>query len=205
MQRFIPGDFGSDTLNPKAAALPAYQGKIEAQNHLKEKAEQTGMSYTIVCNGPFLDWGIEVGLLLDLKERKARLYDGGERLFSTTTLESVGKAVVGVLRKLEETKNRAVYVQDVAVSARGLYEIGKRVTPGKEWTEEVVSVDDAVAEGWAELKKENPDMGKMFMSFVTAAIWGEGYGAKFEKTDNELLGIKELSKEELEAVVARYA
>ena len=48
-------------------------------------------------------------------------------------------------------------------------------------------------------------MGKMFISFITAAIWGEGYGAQFDKTDNDLLGVKGLSEEEVQAIVARYA
>ena len=67
-------------------------------------------TYTFVRNGAFLDWGIEQSFLLDLKLGKPRIFDGGDQFFASTTLESVGQAVVGVLKHPDETKNRAVYV-----------------------------------------------------------------------------------------------
>lgn len=206
VRRFIPSDFGSNTVHPKAAALPVYGDKVAVQKALQEKAAQPGgMTYTVVLNGPFLDWGMQVGFVLGVKRRHATLYDGGDRVFSTTSLPTIGRAVVGVLRKPEETKNRAVYVQDTATTLRQLYALGKKATPGESWTEEVVKIDDELAEGWAELKKDKPDPGKFVMKFIHAAIWGEGYGAHFEKTDNELLGIKELTEGELQALVSSCA
>jgi hypothetical protein len=206
VRRFIPSDFGSDTANPKAAALPAYADKVAVQRALREKAAQPGgLTYTVVLNGPFLDWGLQVGFVLSVGRRHATLYDGGDRVFSTSTLPTVGRAVVGVLRNPEATENRPVYVHDTATTLRALYEKGKKATPGETWTEEVVRIDDELAEGWAELRKDRPDPGKFVMKFVHAAIWGEGYGAHFEKTDNELLGIKKLTEEEVQAIVCRYA
>ncbi|KAK4038321.1 hypothetical protein C8A01DRAFT_48023 [Parachaetomium inaequale] len=206
VRRFIPSDFGSNTVHPRAAALPVYADKVAVQSALRDKAAHPGgMTYTVVLNGPFLDWGIQVGFVLGVARRHATLYDGGERVFSTTTLPTIGRAVVGVLRRPEETRNRPVYVHDTATTLRALYEMGKKATPGEAWTEEVVRIDDELAEGWAELKKEMADPGKFVMKFIHAAIWGEGYGAHFEKTDNELLGIKELTEEEVRAIVSRYA
>jgi uncharacterized protein YbjT (DUF2867 family) len=205
VKRFIPSDFGSNTVHPKTAALPSYADKVAVQKALQEKAAQPGgMTYTIVLNGPFLDWGLMVGFLLDVKNRHATLYDGGDRVFSTATLPTVGKAVAAVLSKPDETRNRPVYVHDTATTQRALYEYAKKARPGEEWTEEVVRVDDLLAQAWEELKKEKPDPEKFVMKFVTAAIWGEGYGAHFEETDNELLGIRELTGEEVQAVVQRY-
>lgn len=206
VRRFIPSEFGSNTLNPKSALLPVFADKVAVQKALQEKAAQPGgLTYTIVLNGPFLDWGIQVGFVLDVGRRHATLYDGGDGVFSTSTLLTVGRAVAGVLRKPEETKNRPVYVHDTATTLRALYEKGKKATPGEPWTDEVVRADDELAKGWAELKKERPDPAKFAMNFIHAAIWGEGYGAHFERTDNELLGIKKLTEEEVQAIVSRYA
>ncbi|GAB1311573.1 hypothetical protein MFIFM68171_01783 [Madurella fahalii] len=206
VKRFIPSDFGSNTVHPKTSTLPVYADKVAVQKALRNKAAQPGgLTYTIVLNGPFLDWGIMVGFVLGVKDRRAVLYDGGDRIFSTTTLATVGKAVAAVLSKPDETRNRPVYVHDTATTLKALYEKGKKATPGEKWTEEVVSTDDLLAEGWAELKKEHPDPRNFAMKFISAAIWGEGYGAHFEKTDNELLGIKELTEEEVQAIVERYA
>ncbi|KAL2122407.1 hypothetical protein VTJ04DRAFT_2862 [Mycothermus thermophilus] len=208
VRRFIPSEFGSNTLHPRTAAFPAYRDKVAVQEALKQEAAREGgkgMTWTAIINGPFLDWGIEVGFVLDVKRRRAVLYDGGERVFSTTTLPTIGRAVVGVLRNLEQTENLAVFVHDTAVTLKGLYEMGRKATPGEEWTDEVVSLEKDLEDAWTEVRKEKPDPGKFVMKFIHAAIWGEDYGAYFEKTDNGLLGIKELSEEELQAIVSRYA
>ena len=67
------------------------------------------------------------GFLLG-KER----YDGGERKFSTTRLETVGKAVAGVLKNAEETKNRVVFVHEAVVTQNQLAALS-----GKKWEAEV--------------------------------------------------------------------
>lgn len=205
VKRFIPSEFGSNTVNSKAAALPCYGNKVAVQKALEEKARQPGgMTYTLIMNGPFLDWGIMVGFVLNPKNREATLYNGGRNVFSTTTLPTIGKAVAGVLHHPAETKNRPVYVQDTATTLEALTTLGERVT-GQSWTKKQVNIDDVLAEGWAELKKPNPDPHLFAIKFITAAIWGEGTGSHFTELDNDLLGIKELTEKELEALVARYA
>lgn len=206
VKRYIPSEFGCDTLNPKTAALPVFSGgKVAVQKILNEKAAAGSLSYTLVVTGPFLDWGLMVGFIMDAKNKKITLYDGGDRVFSTTLLSDIGKAVAGVLRKPAETKNRAVYVQSTATTLKKLAAAGQKATGQPEaWTETVVKVDDLQAEAFAELKKESPDPGVFAVKFIQVGIFGEGYGAHFEKLDNDLLGIKELSAGELEALVARY-
>ena len=163
------------------------------------------MSYTLVCTGPFLDWGIMVGLIMNVKGKSIELYDGGERIFSTTSLPSVGKAVAGVLKNLDATKNRAVYVQDTATTLKDLAAKGKKATGPEGWKEDVVSIDDLLAKAWEELKKEKPNPEVFVYNFIKAAIWGEGYGSHFQKLDNELLGIKGMSDDEVQALVNSYA
>lgn len=206
VKRYIPSEFGCDTTIPKTAALPVFSGgKVAVQKVLKEKAETGSLSYTLVVTGPLLDWGLMVGFILDVKNKQAKLYDGGDRVFSTTTLADVGKAVAGVLSKPAETKNRAVFVQSTATTLKSLVAAAKKAAGSSEgWTENVVKVEDLEAEAYTELKKENPDPSIFAVKFIQVGIFGEGYGAHFSKLDNELLGVKELSESELEAVVARY-
>ena len=201
VKRFLPSEFGSNTLNEKASALPVYEHKVEVQNALKEHATSSGMSYTLVLTGPFLDWGIKVGFLMNVKTKSITLYDSGDRVFSVTTLPSVGKAVVSVLNKLDATKNRAVHVQDTAITLKGLLAKGKKAAGSEGWTEEVVAVDDVLAKAWEERKKGSVSM----FNFLIPAIFGEGYGSHFQKLNNELLGMKGLSDDEIQAVVDQYA
>jgi hypothetical protein len=164
------------------------------------------MSYTLICGGPFFDWGMKIGWIMNLKGKSIVLYDGGERHFSTTTLPTIGKAVVGVLKHPEETKNRAVYVQDTTTTLKKLVEKGKKATGGIEgWTEIVVSIEELLDQAWAELKTEKPNPENFVMKFINASIWGEGYGNPFPQIDNELLGIKEMTDAEVHALVDSLA
>ncbi|KAK0744486.1 hypothetical protein B0T21DRAFT_279900 [Apiosordaria backusii] len=204
VKRFLPTEFGSDTRNPKVRQLPIFQTKFIAQDLLEKKAKEGTLTYTLVANGAFFDWGLKINWLVNAKDRHAVLYDGGNRKFSLSLLSDVGKAVVGVLRHPKETENRMVFVQSTAQSFKDVYEIAKKLTPGEKWTEEVVMVEDLLSAAWAEIKKENPDPEKFAERFITSVISGEGYGSLFEKNDNELLGIKELTQDEVEEVVKRY-
>src|SRR4051794_20236823 len=99
VKRFIPSEFGSNNHNPLARGLPVFAEKVKVQEYLAQKVQERGseeFSYTCVYNSAFFDWGLKVGFLLG-KER----YDGGERKFSATRLETIGKAVAGVLKYAE--------------------------------------------------------------------------------------------------------
>jgi uncharacterized protein YbjT (DUF2867 family) len=202
VKRFIPSEFGSDTKHPKTSKFPPFADKVAVQEALAKEAEKGTFTYTTVHTGPFFDWGLKVGLIADVKNKSVALYDGGERLFSTTTLASIGKAVVGVLRHPAETANRAVYVQDVAITPKQVRAIAEKVT-GQTWQAKEVSVEnDVLAPAWAELRKESPDPDKFVMPFIVASIFGEAYGGHFQKLDNELLGLKELTEAEVDSVIA---
>ena len=205
VKRFIPAEFGSNLLNEKCAALPIFKGKVVVQAALKKEAASSGMTYTLISTGPFLDWGIQVGFIMNLKKKEITLFDGGDRVFSTTTLSTIGKAVVGVLNHLEQTKDRAVYVHDTATNLKKLATMGKKAVGSGDWQEPVVSVDEVLDQAWAELKKEKPNPGIFVYNFIRASILGEGYGSHFEKTDNELLGIPEMSDAEVQSLVDQLA
>ncbi|KAK3378693.1 hypothetical protein B0T24DRAFT_137826 [Lasiosphaeria ovina] len=204
VKRFIPSDFGSNTAHPKAAALPAYASKVAVQKLLKEKAAaDPNFTYTVVINGPFLDWGVQVGFLVNLKKKQVTLYDGGDRHYSVTTLGGIAKGVAGVLKKPAETANRPVYIQETTVSQRRLYELAQKATGGPDgWTVQEVNTADILAQAEAE-KAKDPHSFK----FIIVAVYADGYGSLFdkEKLDNELLGIKELTEEEVQEIVNRAA
>lgn len=202
VQRFILSEYGSDTYNSKAAPLPVFAPKKTEQQYAEELAAQGKISYTILITGPFLDFGLNLGFLgPNLKKKQFTYYDGGIAKFSTTTRATIAKAVIGVLTKLEETKNRAVYVQDAAVTQKDLFRLSKQVLGEDGWTE----VDGGATEeneklSYEKLAKGQKDMG-VFMAFLMSAIFREGYGGHFQQLDNELFGIAELKESELVALI----
>lgn len=203
VKRFLPSDFGSDLANPKASAQPVFQYKVDIQKALREAADaKPDFTYTLICNGAFLDWGLENNFLLNWKESKPKLFDGGKAVFSATFLDTVGEAVVGVLSNPEETKNRFVYVKDIDISQNQLLEIAKKVDPGKKW-EEPLDIDTAELEksSYEGVAKGDYSPAVMY-AFIFRAIFGPPeYGARFSQTDNELLGIKGKTTADVEALL----
>lgn len=203
MKRFLPSDFGCDLANPKASVLPVFKYKTDIHKVLRDAAAaKPDFTYTLVCNNAFLDWGLEKNLLINWKDSKPKLFDGGNGVFSATTLDDVGQAVVGVLSHPEETKNRFVYVKNIDISQNQLLDIAKKLNPGKTW-EEPTLIDTAETEksSYASLAKGDFSMPVMF-AFLFRALFGPPeYGSRFTKTDNELLGVKEKTEADVEALL----
>ena len=189
----------------KTGSLPVFKDKVRVQDALKKEAARGDLTYTLIHTGPFLDWAITVGVILNLKAKSVDLYDGGDRFFSTTTLPTIAKAVTGVLTHLEQTKNRTVYVQDTATKLNKLTDLGKKVTGADGWKETVVPINDLLEQGWAELRKEEPNPANFVLKFLIASIFGEGYGGHFQKLDNELLGIEQKTDAELQSLLESLA
>lgn len=200
VKRFIPSEFGSDLANPKLAVFPIFGHKIATQKYLQDAlAAKPGMTYTYVSNGPFLDWGLNHGFLLETKDGKPKIYDDGKTVFSATTLASVGQAVVGILSHYDETKNRYVYVRDIDISQQRLLEIAQKVAPEKKWepvSVNTVDIEKSSNEGIARGEFTFPVM----VGYLFRGIFGEGFGNKFEKDDNALLGITGKTEADVEAI-----
>jgi uncharacterized protein YbjT (DUF2867 family) len=191
VSRFLPSDFGSDVGNPKSRVLPVFAGKVKTEEYLQEKAKShPGFSYTLVRNGAFLDWGLQVGFILDVRSATPKIWNSGDQLFSATSLGTVVRAVAAVLAKPEETRNRAVYVQDLALSQNQILEIVNRVDPGTKREPLKLSTDDVLKTSYERLAQGKFD-DQTFVPMIFSALWGEGYGGHFVKNDNELLGIKQ--------------
>ncbi|KAJ9488547.1 hypothetical protein VN97_g4760 [Penicillium thymicola] len=197
VKRFIPSEYGCDTKNPLTAKLPVYGDKIGVQEHLKNVAQQSGLSYSLLITGPFLDWGLEHGFVLNLAG-PATLYDGGDRRFSATTLAGIGKGVVGIINNLEATKNSTIYIDEARVTQNELLKLS-----GKSIETNVVKTTDLEQEAFDELAKPDPNPAIFATKFILRVIFGEGFGSLFdsEKVSNDLFGLKTLSKEELRGLI----
>jgi len=201
VKRFLPSEFGSNLSNPNAAKLPVFGYKIATRKHIEEKVKAgADITYTYVVNAPFLDWGIEVGFLLDYKEGKPRIFDGGDVPFSATSLPSVGLATVGVLTHYEETKNRQVTVNDIVVTQNQLLEIAKKAAPEKKWSPIPTKSSDALDAANASLSKGDHST---MVQYIFVAMFAEGYGGKLENVENELLGVPGKTEADLEAIYKR--
>ncbi|KAH6874784.1 hypothetical protein B0T10DRAFT_498554 [Thelonectria olida] len=196
VSRFIPSEFGSNLDVPSVRALPVFSQKVKIQEILIEKSKSTPLTYTFVYNSAFLDWGLEHNFILNWAESKPIIIDGGDNEFSTTTLSTVADALVGVASHPEETKNRVVYIHDLVITQNKLLELAKKVAPERPWAPIPVALDDLTAKADERLAKGLFDM-ETFGPYLFRAIFDPRSQPKFEKTDNELLGLKGKTEEDI--------
>ncbi|KAF7550024.1 hypothetical protein G7Z17_g5998 [Cylindrodendrum hubeiense] len=201
VKRFIPSEFGSNSLNPKVAAIPIFGPKLQIQEHLKAQVTKVpSFSYTLVFPGLFLDWGLAAGLIVNVREKSATLRDGGDASISVSRLSTIGQAVVGIFEHPEETANKAVHVRDIDTTQNQLISLAKEIDPSGEWKIEHVSTVEEEKEAYESLAKGQVDF-SVIIKFIFRAVYGEGYGGKITKDDNELLGVTGLDVEGLKSVV----
>lgn len=201
VKRVIPSEFGSNLDNQRVRELSVFTEKVKVRKVLEGLASEGKISWTAVSNGGFFDWGLKVGFLdQDAKSKKATLYDGGDLPISFTLLSDVAKAVAGILKHPEETKNRLVYVQSTRLSLKQLSAIQEKVL-GIKFDTTVVSTQDVLKEANEKIAKGDPS--GFFMQLLPSVV-GKDCGGDYEgKDSNELLGIKLLDETEIEEVIKK--
>jgi uncharacterized protein YbjT (DUF2867 family) len=205
VKRVMPAEFGScDSADDKTnEILPLMKGKKVVRDYLvslQDQPREDGMAnltWTSLVTGHFFDWGMTCGLLkFDVKARKAYILDGGNIKFSASNVDFIGKAVVRILEREEQTRNKMLYVHSHHVTQLEVLAALEKATGDKFERVEQKSED--------ELQVCRPKMleGDMEAREEVVAVWGvvaADWKAK-EGFANELLGLQE---EDLEEVVQR--
>jgi hypothetical protein len=155
------------------------------------------MRYTFVFTGAFLEMslGTDYAFVLNLKTGTGTIYDGGDRVLNFTRIAAVANAIVACLVHAEETKNRSIYISEIAMTTVNKIDPNKNWTLGEANTAELgKQVSESVKAGITDFQST---VGRMFCLY----FGGPGYGMPFPKLDNELLGISELSELDVESVI----
>ncbi|OAQ73982.1 oxidoreductase CipA-like [Pochonia chlamydosporia 170] len=202
VKRFIPSEFGGDVGLPKNRTLLPFIEKGKVQDYLSEKSKSSSLTYTYVYNGPFLDWGIQHNFILDTSDYQPTIYNGGDVVFNTTSLDTIANGVVAVLSHPDETKNRAVYLGDFKVSQNDLLAIAKKVAPNKPWQPKHTTLDEATAEADKRLGQGVVDY-HTIAPYLYRSIFDPEHGGNFKHNDNELLGVPKKGQKFIEEVFAK--
>jgi uncharacterized protein YbjT (DUF2867 family) len=200
VKRFLPSEFGSNLAVPSVRNLPVFRTKVIIEDKLIALANEGKISYTFVYNSAFLDWGINNGLFFDFAKSEVTIWDDGNSEFSTTTLSSAGDAVVGVLSHPEETQDRIVYVQSTSLTQNKFLQLAKEANPSKEWTVKHAKIDDVTAQSDAKVAQGIFDWPTL-SAYLVRSIFDTKSIPKFPKLDNELLGVKSVSDDEVKELL----
>ena len=191
---FIPSEFGSDTSHPFYTSIPFVAPKIATSNLLKSK--QSKIAHTLITTGPFLDWGFDTGFLgFDVVNHTATLYDEGKHKFSGTSLPTIGKALVAILKQPQLTQNKHIYLADGTFTQLEVLQAFEKQS-GTKWTVKHANTEESFRKGERAFKQG--DIWEGLVGYLMAVIYnGQGASCFEGKTINNALGVKTVPLEQL--------
>ncbi|KAK5135433.1 hypothetical protein LTR08_005221 [Meristemomyces frigidus] len=203
VKRFVPSEFGSDTMNARVRSFPFFTDKLKHQDFLKRAAaEHETFSYSVVITGPFLDWGLSVvPFIINVGSRSAQVFDGGDVPFSTTRVTTLAKALIATLRQLDATENKTLYIHDAVVTQNQLIARSEMLNGHQSFVRDSVDTKALEREAWTAFNEPTSDPLSWIFSFINISLWSGEELCTFRKTDNKLLGIAELEGAGLDEVI----
>ncbi|KAJ5831691.1 hypothetical protein N7474_000002 [Penicillium riverlandense] len=207
VKRFIPSEFSASSQNEAVLhLLPLFGQKKELVEYLKTK-ESGGLSWTGIATSLLFDWrllqqGLGNGILeFDIANRKATIWDSGEKSFTLTNEKQLARSVVSVLQHPQETSNKYLYVASVETTQKDIL-AALEETMKTQWTVTETSTDAEISGG---VKRLSAGDFSGAITLVRATAFGNTPGlhanyAKEETLANEMLG---LSLESVQDTVQR--
>ena len=191
---FIPSEFSSDTSHPFYASVPFIASKTATNNLLK--SNQSKIAHTLITTGPFLDWCFDTGFSgFDINHQTVTLYDEGKEKFSGTSLPTIGKAIIAILKHPQLTQNKRVYLADGTFTQLEVLKAFEKHS-GTTWTVKQASTKESFRQG--EMALQKGDIWPAIQGYLMAVVYNGQGACIFEgKTSNEELGVATVPMEQL--------
>lgn len=211
VQRFILNEYANSYENQPGLLqeLERFRDiKREVLKLAEEKAQESGgrFSWSALATGNMLDLSLKrypvIGI--DIKQRKARLVDGGGEPFTAVVMRDIGVAVRGMLRNPEATRDKFCHVRSVETSQGELLAVCRELIGG-DWEVQDESGEEMYRRGCeAFARGERSGMLDLLVSQLFHKGKGRSIVVTKEKSDNELLGVREKSAREVVEGVLPY-
>lgn len=166
IKHIITPDFSSDTFNENVSELAIFEPKLKAQRYLETKAKEGHLTWTAVTFGPLFDWGKSASsssikrqkltvivairrntFWVSLPHRTVTRFGSGNQKISMSKLNSVGTAIVTILRSTPDFRNRPAYFADYSMSTNELLAILQETFPNERWKVKQVPIEMLFEEG----------------------------------------------------------
>ncbi|KAJ5113475.1 NmrA-like family protein [Penicillium angulare] len=202
IKHFIPAEYAVSTKTengPKLRTLPPYVAVSEIYKYLEDRSDK--LQWTVVAPGGFLEYSFDLPFIVDFKNRKMDMINGGEVETSSSSFRTTAKAIVGVFKYPERVVDRCVQVHDTIITQKKVLDIIMKYDPKPEtWT--VVQLDGAFRMEEGRERIMAGDYSMEAISFMMAgAYFSREYQNYFAENDNDWLGIEMAPKETLEELV----
>jgi uncharacterized protein YbjT (DUF2867 family) len=116
----------------------------------------------------------------------------------------VGTAVANALGNPEATKNRVCCICNVQMTQRELVARARCALGEEGWRVEDLDMEAVLRAAMGELQAGRVTF-EVIRDIIRFSISTPGYAARFEQTDNELLGVRAMGEEEIEDLIREIA
>ncbi|KAF2102782.1 NAD(P)-binding protein [Rhizodiscina lignyota] len=200
---FVPSSWGLDQSNEEVRSLPPTEGKVKMEDYIIGKAKEGAIAFAAIETSMFLDWALGVGILIPLAGGQTRVYNDGNVKMSTSSREDIGAAVVTVLKKREsnEVRNRVLFMQSTVITQNQIVQYAREANPSKTWEVSSMDTEELVRNSWEAYNKGDRSP-QVMRGFIAGGTYGKGL-ALFKHLDNDVLGIKEMSEQQVKDMVAK--
>ena len=202
VRRFMPHEFGHDTLNQEISKrIVKSAGRARVIKHLQAVTTDTdGFEWVGVATGYTLDTGLISGNMgFDLEWHSATVHGLGTETFAASSLQRVGQVVSRILLHWGKLKNHYIYAAGLLTSANEVLRSVEKATQ-HEFTVGNYDVEDCIREGETRIERGFPDSGMFLLE--RSILYDEQLNAPepFKmRSDNQVL---ELAPESVDTVVA---
>lgn len=200
VKRFIPSEYGADASIQEIRDIPYLRSKGIVQDHITK----SGLSYTFLYTGPFLEWALLKGFFLNPDNADAHVWNGGDIPIGTTLLSDVGLAIVNTLLNPSETENRHLYVASRVTTQNETLAAVRKSRPEIKFSVVPRDLESSLAAAWEADKAGRSGEPGFIRDFLSTCLYKFHREYKVDdQRDNNLLGIKTLSGEEFKQVIAK--
>lgn len=203
VKRFIPHEFGPNTMNREIQALISkHARRARVIDYLKEVSEaHQDFEWTGITTGYTLDTNLISGDLgLDMEWYSATIHGIGTDPFAASSLKRVGQVVTSVLTHWEEVKNQYIYAAGVTTSANEVLRSAEKAT-GRQWTVGNYDVEECIREGQARIQCGYPDSGMFLLE--RSLLYDEEVDASAPFISHSANETLQLQPESVEAIVEK--
>ncbi|KAF5000058.1 hypothetical protein FGRMN_2069 [Fusarium graminum] len=181
--------------------MPFMNSKLPVYNNVLQKGANGEITYPGIDTGMFLNWVLDEDIFVGLSGKVPTLVaDGGDILMSSTALDDIGRAIAALLSKSEDTTNK-IYIHTAVTTQNQVMRYAREAAPDVEFVVENVDTEVLLEAAWKRYHEGKRDRISL-RDFAKRASYGlcKGYPST---TDNEFLGIKQWSDEELKGEIFR--
>ena len=198
--RFIPAEFGQDSLNDGIQKrLPPTGERAGVINYLQNIPKNEDFEWCAVATGYTLDHGLLSGNLgFDLKWQSATVPGNGSESFAASSAAWHGRVVKATLERWDSVQGQYLYAAGLTTSADAIKR-DLQIASGKDWEVGYVDVEDILREAERRLDRGFPDAGMFLME--RSVLFDERLGAERPFVEQDAKAVLGLEAEHLEGII----